>query len=78
MIAATLLAGAIALTPMSAHPADTRAAHDMKGFETSLYQGKWYKKKWEYKSQVHHAKRVPLQLSGSEQVIVSERRVSVP
>lgn len=47
MIAATLLAGAIALTPMSAHPADTRAAQDMKGFEKSLYQGKWYKKKWE-------------------------------
>ncbi len=47
MIAATLLAGAIALTPLTAHPADTRAAHDMRGFEPSLYQGKWYKKKWE-------------------------------
>jgi len=47
MIAATLLAGAIALAPMGGHPADSRAAHDMRGFEPSLYQGKWYKKKWE-------------------------------
>lgn len=47
MITAALLAGAIALTPASAHPADTRAAHDMKGYETSLYQGKWYKKRYE-------------------------------
>jgi len=48
MLTAVLLAGAIALTP-TGHPAESRAAHDMKGFEQSLYQGKWYDKKWESK-----------------------------
>lgn len=47
MITAALLAGAIALTPTTTHPADSRAAQDMRGYEQSLYQGKWYKKKWE-------------------------------
>ena len=47
MIAAAVLAGAIALTPGAVHPADMQAAHDMRGFEPSLYQGKWYSKKWE-------------------------------
>ena len=47
MIAAAVLAGVIALSPGTAHPADMQAAHDMRGFEPSLYQGKWYNKKWE-------------------------------
>lgn len=48
MLTAALLAGALALTP-AGHPSESRAAYDMKGFEQSLYQGKWYKKKWESK-----------------------------
>jgi len=48
MLTAALLAGALALTP-AGHPAESRAAYDMKGFEQSLYQGKWYAKKWERK-----------------------------
>jgi len=47
MIAAVVLSGVLALAPGYAHPADMPDAQDMRGFEPSLYQGKWYDKKWE-------------------------------
>ena len=47
MIAAVVLSGVLALSPGYTHPADMPDAQDMRGFEPSLYQGKWYDKKWE-------------------------------
>ena len=47
MIAAVVLSGVLALAPGYTHPADMPDAQDMRGFEPSLYQGKWYDKKWE-------------------------------
>jgi len=47
MIAAVVISGVLVLAPGYTHPADMQAAHDMRGFEPSLYQGKWYSKKWE-------------------------------
>ena len=38
MITAVLLAGAIALTPGAAHPADMQAAHDMRSSARGAYQ----------------------------------------
>lgn len=49
MIGSLLLAGALTITPMAGETSQSRLASSMKGFDTSLYQGKWYHPRWEKK-----------------------------